>query len=113
MKDEFENIVDEIANEYETFGIRLLDDSNGLRIKSIEKTKRGDPTDITIEIVRQWLQGKGRKPVTWQTFVECLRESRLDVPADHIEAALGRSDVPTISPQQPASSSKWPFLVFK
>lgn len=60
--------------------------------------------------------GKGRKPVTWQTFVECLRESRLDVPADHIEAALGRSDVTTTplqQQQQPSYSSKWPFQVFE
>ena len=74
MKDQFENIVAAIQNDYEHFGIQLLEDSNGVRIKGIEKSNRGDSVAITVEILRQWLQGKGRTPVTWQTFVECLRE---------------------------------------
>lgn len=88
MKDQFENIVAEIQNHYEHFGIQLLEDSNGIRIKGIEKSNRGDLVGITVEILRQWLQGKGRTPATWQTFVECLRKSGLNVPADYIEAAL-------------------------
>ena len=94
VKDQFENIVAAIQNDYEHFGIQLLEDSNGVRIKGIEKSNRGDSVAITVEILRQWLQGKGRTPVTWQTFVECLRESGLNVPADYIEAALGRRNIP-------------------
>ena len=84
MKDRFEDIVAEIQNDYERFGIQLLEDSKGVRIKGIEKSNRGDPVAITVEILRQWLQGKGRTPVTWRAFVECLRESGLKVPADYI-----------------------------
>ena len=78
----------EIQNDYYQFGAQLLEDSNGVRIKGIEMHKRGIPVDITLEILMQWLQGKGRTPVTWRTFVDCLRESRLNTPADYIEAAL-------------------------
>ena len=94
MKDRFEDIVAEIQNDYEHFGIQLLEDSNGVRIKGIEQAKLGHPVAITLEILRQWLQGKGRTPVTWRTFVECLRESRLNVPANYIEAAIGRRNIP-------------------
>ena len=80
--------MEEIANGYENFGINLLDDSNGNRVKSIEIEKRGEPAGITVEIVRRWLQGKGRWPVTWRTFVKCLRESGLNFPADYVEAAF-------------------------
>lgn len=88
VKDQFENIVAEIQNHYEHFGIQLLEDSHGVRIKGTENSIRGDLVAITVEILRQWLQGKGRTPVTWQTFVECLLKSGLNVPADYIEAAL-------------------------
>ena len=114
MKDRFEDIVAEIQNDYEHFGIRLLEDSNGVKIKGIEKSKLHDPVDITVEILRHWLQGKGRTPVTWRTFVECLRESGLNVPAAHIEASLlGGSNVPgTIGHSQRHFSSKFVLSAF-
>ena len=92
VKDGFKNIVAKIQNDYYQLGRQLLEDSNGVRIKGIEKSNPDNPLAITVEILRQWLQGKGRTPVTWRTFVDCLRESRLNTPADYIEAALGVSD---------------------
>ena len=94
VKDGFKDIVAEIQTDYEQFGLRLLEDSNGLKVKAIEKAKQGDPVTITVEIVRQWLQGKGRHPVVWSTFVKCLRESRLDVLANYVDSALYRESVP-------------------
>ena len=107
VKDEFKNILEEIANDYVNFGIHLLDDHNGNRVKSIESQKRGDPTDITVEIVRKWLQGKGSCPVTWQIFLECLRKSKLNFAADYIQAALvpgSTSSFPWEQQQQPTCS---------
>ena len=105
VKDQFKNIVAEIRNDYYQFGTLLLGDTNGVRIKGIEGANRGIPVDITVEILRQWLQGKGRTPVTWRTFVDCLRKSRLNTPADYIEAALG-------SIQPVSDSSKCPHPDF-
>ena len=119
MTDRFEDIVAEIQNDYEHFGIQLLKDSKGVRIKGIEQAKLGHPVAITLEILRQWLQGKGRTPVTWRTFVECLRESRLNVPAEYIEAALGRRNIPVTATssymylrQTVSDSSKCPLPDF-
>ena len=116
MKDQFEDIIAEIQNDYEQFGIPLLEDSKGVRIKGIEKSKLGIPVDITRDILRQWLLGKGRTPVTWRTFVECLRESGLNVPANYIEAALDRSTFPGTPDsyiQQPGNSSEWVIFQFE
>ena len=118
MKDQFEDIVAEIQNDYEHFGIQLLKDSKGVRIKGIEieRANHGGPVAITVEILRQWLQGKGRIPVTWRTFVECLRESGLNVPANYIEAALDRSTFPGTPDsyiQQPGNSSEWVIFQFE
>ena len=41
----------EIQNDYKQLGMRLLEDSNGLRLKGIEKAKHGNPVDITDEIL--------------------------------------------------------------
>ena len=112
VKDTFKDIVAEIQNDYEQFGTILLEDSNGVKIKGIAMSKLGDPVAITVEILREWLKGKGRTPVTWRTFVKCLRESGLNVPADYIEAALGGSKY-SQQQQQPASdSSKCPLPDF-
>ena len=106
----------EIQNDYEKFGIQLLHDSNGNIVAGIETKKRGDPGYITVEILRLWLQGKGKKPVTWQTLVECLEDTKLHVAADYIKATYGRSNVtdytaPSIMGEQSASS-KWSFSNF-
>ena len=109
MKKQFKDIVLEIQNDYEKFGIQLLQDDNGNIVAGIEKMKRGDPGDITVEILRQWLHEKGRKPVTWQTLVECLEATKLHVAANYIKVTFGGSNVntaPSITGQQSASS-KW------
>ena len=58
--------------DYEKFGTLLLEDKKGNIVDSIAKSKHYVPVDITVEILRQWLQGIGREPVTWQTLVKCL-----------------------------------------
>ena len=87
-KDGYKDIVGEIANEYQHFGILLLKDKNGNRIKSIERAKLQSPVDITVDILRQWLYGSGRLPVTWQILVECLKEAKLHTAAEYIEDKL-------------------------
>ena len=105
----------EIQNDYEKFGIQLLQDDKGNIVAGIEKMKLGNPGDITVQILRQWLQGKGRKPVTWQTLVKCLEDTEMHVAADYIKATFGRSNVTdnaaSIMGEQSASS-KWSFSNF-
>ena len=62
----------EIGTDYEKFGTLLLEDEKGNKVKNIKVSEHGDPVDITVEILKQWLQGKGKEPVTWQTLVKCL-----------------------------------------
>ena len=88
VKNKFRDIVGEIANDYQHFGILLLEDEKGNRVKSIERSKLQNPVDITVEILRQWLHGSGRLPVTWKILVECLREAKLNAAAGYIVDAL-------------------------
>ena len=82
------DLAEEIGADYEKFGTLLLDDKKGNKVKNIEVFERGDPVEIAVEILKKWLQGKGRKPVTWQTLVKCLRDVRMNVLADNIQSSL-------------------------
>ena len=103
VKDGFKDIVADIQNDYKQLGMRLLEDSSGLRIKGIEKDKRGNPVDITDEILQQWLQGSGRLPVTWETLITCLQDAKLNVAAGYIEDALSQEDPSVGQQSQPLS----------
>ena len=91
-KNKFFDIAEEIGTDYERFGTFLLEDNNGNKIKIIERNKRGDVLDINVEILRQWLQGKGRRPVTWQTLIQCMQYSKLPVLSERIESSLSKKN---------------------
>ena len=92
MKDGHIDIAEEIGSDYGTFGTFLLEDKTGSKVKNIKVSERGDPLLITVEILHQWLQGKGKQPVTWRTLVECLRTTGLNVLADSIDHSLLKQD---------------------
>ena len=79
------NIPQEISTEYKNFGCLLLEDSTGAKICNIDKTNRGNPEDINSEVLRLWIEGKGKMPVTWRTLVNVLRDVDLTQLADDIE----------------------------
>ena len=80
------NIPVEIATKYVLFGALLLDDQNGSRVKIIEHKNHNDAERINTEIFQEWLIGRGKKPVTWATLVEVLRDIELSALAGDIEA---------------------------
>ena len=63
----------------------LLDDPNGTKVDNIECKHRGDPEQINTEILRKWATGRGKKPVTWETLMEVLRDIELGALANEIE----------------------------
>ena len=100
MENTFIDIAEEIGPDYQHFGTLLLEDNNGNKIKIIEKSEHGDVVGIVAEILRQWLQGKGRRPVTWQTLTQCIRDTNLNVLSDRMESSLSKRDKGLISNQR-------------
>ena len=80
------NIPVEIATKYVQFGTFLLDDRNGLRVRIIEHKYHCDAEQINTEILQKWLTERGKKPVTWATLIEVLRDIDLSAVAGDIEA---------------------------
>ena len=46
---------------------------------------------INTEILREWVTGRGKKPVTWETLTEVLRDIELCALASEIEAVKSKS----------------------
>ena len=88
VKGGHKDIVTEIKNEYVHFGTLLLEDESGNKVVGIEKARQRIPEDITVEILRRWLQGKGRLPITWNTLIQCLQNVNLHTTADDIKDVL-------------------------
>lgn len=82
------DIAAEIGTDYSKLGTFLLDNNNGKKVKNIEKSELGDPVDIAVAILKVWIEGKGRMPVTWRTSVTCLWKTDLNVLADDVETVL-------------------------
>ena len=80
-------IVREIGTQYTTFGVLLLDDETGAKIDAISDKHRDNAEKINFEILREWLAGRGREPVSWRTLIMVLHDAGLSVLADDIEAA--------------------------
>ena len=79
------NIPQEIGPNYYKFGLHLLDDHNGTRVKNIEHKQNRDAERINTEIFQEWVSGKGKKPVTWETLTEVLHDIELCALASEIE----------------------------
>ena len=90
MKDGSVDTAEKIGTDYKHFGALLLNDNDGSKVNNIEMSKCGDPIGITAEILEQWLQGRGRMPVTWQTLIKCLRDMKRIVLVDAIESSLSK-----------------------
>jgi len=84
------NVTAEIGAKYRTFGILLLDDQTGAKITAIEQKHLNDAEQINIDILQEWLQGNGKKPVTWQTLVGVLNDTGLSELAMDIETSLSQ-----------------------
>ena len=83
------SIPTQIGSEYRTFGILLLQDDNGKFVSNIVHGEKENGVEgIVISIIMEWLQGRGRLPVSWRTLIEVLREMNLKVLAHAVEGKL-------------------------
>ena len=88
-------IIDRIGHIYAELGTLLLEDSHGVKLKSIEINyghSRSESPDVVREIFMKWLQGAGKLPVTWKTLIDSLRMVNLFRLADDISVVLACYD---------------------
>lgn len=84
------NIAVQVGTKYIQFGELLL---NGSRTKQIAEENSHDAEQINTVILKEWLSGSGKHPVTWETLIKVLRDIKLPVLACDIKGVV----CPTIS----------------
>jgi len=98
------NISREISTNYTTFGNFLLEETNGERVDAIAYKHMHDSEKTTMEILEEWIAGRGKHPVTWNTLVEVLHGIEFSNLAREIEAIkLPAEDRPTQDSNQRTS----------
>ena len=71
-----------VGPNYKIFGTFLLRDETGMVVEGIRDCYR-TPQNITLQILQEWLIGRGES-ITWQSLVQALRSSDLNVLADRV-----------------------------
>ena len=69
------------------FGILLLNDKGGAEVSTIIKEYHKDAAEINLEILRRWIEGKG-KPLGWDTLINVLQNIQLGTLASDIKDGL-------------------------
>ena len=92
------NIPQEIGIKCHEFGLFLLEDDTGARIHSLAFKHMNDAEQINVEVLQQWINGRGKHPVTWKTLTQVLRDLELSRLAGEIEAVKGHTGIPNEDP---------------
>ena len=69
------------------FGVLLLNDETGAQVSSIVTKHHGNAAGINLEILKQWIEGKG-KPLSWDTLISVLNSIGLCTLASEIKDGL-------------------------
>ena len=92
------NIGQEIGTKYSTFGTLLLEERTGERVGAIAQKHMYNSEQASLEFLQEWIAGRGRHPVTWNTLIEVLHDIELSTLAREIGAVKfqeGDRDRPT------------------
>ena len=80
------NIPQQIGTNFMKFGILLLEDETGSRIQSIIHECRDNAEQVNMKVLQEWIAGRGKLPVSWDTLIEVLQDIDLSTLADNIAA---------------------------
>ena len=89
------NIPQEVGVKYQTFAAQLLEDPTSAKVNSMEHKHGRDSLRINTEVLQEWLRGQGRRPASWRTLIEVLRDIELSTLAGEIEEACSAHVVDT------------------
>ena len=82
------DLAERVGTHYFKFGVLLLQDNNGDVVSAFEKELGRNASEINQAILRRWLQGKGRQPVTWDTLLAVLQDIGLNSLAKQVKETL-------------------------
>ena len=89
-------IIERIGVKFRTIGTLLLADDNGAKTEAIIASHHHQPANITRGILSSWLNGGGKEPVTWGTFIVVLCQAGLQKLAQDIEKQISQGILPLV-----------------
>ena len=85
-------IIDKIALDWKNFGKKLYVPAETLKCIEMTCRYKGGFENFVMEccseVMKVWLMGLGRLPVTWATFIEVLKESEYSELAKNVEEVV-------------------------
>ena len=82
------NVMSRVGSERDELGYILLNDSDGAIVDQIIDDFHHKSEKIVKEILKRWIRGKGKHPVTWETLIDALRTIGLTELASCMEESL-------------------------
>ena len=85
-------IIETIATNWKDLEYLLDFDRTGRTVHRIAREHQLRPIDCCTEMLREWLQGRGRQPATWATLIDLLKDADINDLAESLEGMMsGRS----------------------
>ena len=66
------NIMQRVGTQYTDLGLILLNDKDGSIVEQITSEYQLNAVNIMREILKRWIRGEGKQPVTWKTLTDTL-----------------------------------------
>ena len=85
-KDRTVNVIEKVAYKWEKVATRLHFEFSD--IQRIKKDCHHQTVDASRHMFGEWLEGRGRKPVTWATLIKVLNETELAEIARDLEIIM-------------------------
>ena len=82
------NVMSRVGTKHKQLGYILLNDEDGSTVDQISYSNHHDPEEVASDILKRWIRGKGKQPVTWKTLINTLRAIGLTELATCIETSL-------------------------
>ena len=83
-------IIENISAKWKKVGILFNFDPTGCTIDLIDARHPSDPEACCTDMMKMWLEGRGRKPASWATLVEVLKNAKFNNLADELVGKSGR-----------------------
>ena len=71
------DIIERISTKYYEFGTFILEDDNGDKMDAIVEECHENSYKINRRVLKRWLNGEGKKPVSWATLATELEHAGL------------------------------------
>ena len=81
----------DLGTHYDNLGVVLLNGSDKSIVEAIVQDHR-EMAKITKEILKRWIRGKGKQPVTWKMLTDTLQTIGLTELASSIVMALSTKE---------------------